>query len=126
MGPLKHDQVELYYNISLYLGFILGLAAFIGWGIFIWKRLFKSVNKGKVISTGIVAMKTLFFMFPGLILFIICVIPMIYFANILKQEEYCKEVIRVNVGIKKDDPIFKQRCGCSDIDELFINAQKPE
>lgn len=98
MAPMTHDQVELYYNISLYLGFILGLAAFVGWGVFIWKRLYKSANKDKVISGTVVAMKTLFFMFPGLIAFVICVIPLTYFANILKQEEYCKEVIRVNVA----------------------------
>ncbi|SKB73954.1 hypothetical protein SAMN05660477_00927 [Soonwooa buanensis] len=123
---MKHDQVELYYNISLYLGFIVGLAIFIGWAIFICKRLMKSANKDKVISSTIIGMKTLFFTFPGLIGFIACFIPLFYFGNILKQEEYCKQVIRVNVGITKDDPIFKERCGCSDIDELFINAKKTE
>ena len=108
--------------------FGLGGGAFvlIWWAKKIWKKYYKSATNDRVISISAVSMKALIYMFPGILLFILMNIPLMYLGSLLKKEDYCKEIIRVNKGIKKNDPFIKERCNCLDVDELFENALKEE
>lgn len=55
---------------------------------------------------------------------IIVCIPVIYFNHLNGQYDYCRQVVEVNEGIQKDDPIFEERCSAFDIDELFESTSE--
>lgn len=121
---MNHSTIQILFYVSLVLGLGGGTLLFVWWAKRIWKRYYKSATDTTIISPIAVAMKALFFMFPGVILFIIACVPVLYFGSLLKKEDYCKEIIRANKGIKKDDPFIKERCDCLNVDELFENALK--
>jgi hypothetical protein len=124
---VKHDSIVIGFNVSLAIGLVLGILLFAMWVRFIFKRLLKSLEKrGVHFSLNTIAMKTMFYCFPGAILLIVCVIPAIYFSSLLKQEDYCKELIRANKGISKTDDTLQQRCGKLDIDALFESVNKAD
>ena len=71
------------------------------------------------------AMRVVFYIFPGMVMLALLCIPGFYFGHLLKQERYCKQVVEINKGIKRDDPVIKERCACLDLDELFKNQPNP-
>jgi site-specific recombinase len=122
---MKHDSLVLALTLSLAIGLPLGILLFAMWARFIFKRLLKSLEKNDThISLDVIAMKTLFYCFPGLLLLILSAAPGIYFNSLLKQEDYCKELIRANKGISKTDETLEQRCGKLDIDALFESVDR--
>jgi len=123
---MTHNTIQILFYIALVLGLGGGAFVLIWWAKKIWKKYFKSATSDKVISISAVSMKAFIYMFPGILLFILMNIPLMYLGSLLKKEDYCKEIIRVNKGIKKDDPFIKERCDCLDVDELFENALKEE
>jgi heme/copper-type cytochrome/quinol oxidase subunit 2 len=121
---MGHDQIQLYFYISLVLGFVLGIGVLIWWAKRIWKKLLNRLEAHRSPSRATVAAYTLWYMMPALIVFILCCIPMIYFNYLLKQEDYCITVIKVNKGIRKDDQTLRERCHQFDLDALFKEAGK--
>jgi hypothetical protein len=119
---MTHDQLNLYFWISLGLGLPLGLALTILWAKKILPGLLRWMNRQPVISLRGISVKAFIYMVPGLLLLIICSVPALYFNYWLKQEQYCIQVVQVNEKIEKDHPIFQERCSCLDVDELFLNA----
>jgi hypothetical protein len=123
---MTHSTIQILFYTALVFG--LGGGAFVmyWWGKKIWKKYYKSATSGNLISISGVSMKAFIYMFPGILLFFLMNIPLLYMASLLKKEDYCKEIIKFNKGIKKDDPFIKERCDCLDVDELFENALKEE
>ena len=80
----------------------------------------KNLEKNGVYA---VAVKTFFYMFPGIIAMIICCIPVLYFGGLYSQEDYCKQVIKVNKWITKDSITLQERCSAFNLDELFEYVQ---
>lgn len=123
---MTHSTIQILFYFALVFGLGGGAFILIWWAKKIWKKYFKSVTNDRVISISAVSMKAFIFMFPGVLLFILMNIPLMYLGSLLKKEDYCKEIIKFNKGIKKDDPFIKERCDCLDVDELFKNALKEE
>ena len=121
---MSHSTIQILFYVALVFGLGGGAFILIWWAKKIWKRYYKSVTNDQVIIISAVSMKAFIYMLPGICLFILMNIPLMYLGSLLKKEDYCKEIIRVNKGIKKDDPFIKERCNCLDVDELFENALK--
>jgi hypothetical protein len=117
---MTHNTITVSFYTSLAAGLIGGLFLFIWWAKKVWKRIANTKTR----SSNAMAMRVLFYTFPGLVMFILLCIPCFYFNHLLKQEEYCKQMIEVNKGIKRDDPLIQERCSCLDLDEFFKNQQK--
>jgi hypothetical protein len=120
---MNHDTLSTALTLSTYIGIPLGLLLFVWWYKKVFGRLVKNLEKSKTIHLEVVAIKALFYSFPGLVLFIACSVPALYFNYLLKQEDYCKQFIEVNKGIKKDDADLIKRCGALDIDALFKSSK---
>ena len=123
---MTHSTIITLFFLSLIIGLGGGAFLLIWWAKKIWKKYYKSATVGNVISINAISMKALIYMFPGILLFIIINIPLLYIGSLLKKEDYCKEIIKFNKGIKKDDPFIKERCSCLNVDELFQNALNAE
>ena len=123
---MTHSTIQILFYITLVFGLGGGAFVLIWWAKKIWKKYYKSVTNDRVISISAVSMKAFIYMLPGILLFVLMNIPLMYLGSLLKKEDYCKEIIRVNKGITKDDPFMKERCNCLDVDELFENALKEE
>lgn len=123
---MTHNTIQILFYIALVFGLGGGALILVWWAKKIWKKYYKSATSDRVISISAVSMKASIYMFPGILLFIVMNIPLMYLGSLLKKEDYCKEIIRFNKGIKKDDPFIKERCDCLDVDELFENSLKEE
>lgn len=117
---MTHNTITILFYISLVIGLVGGTSAFVWWAVRVWKRI---VNTNTRSINGVV-MRVMFYTFPGLIMFILLCIPCFYFNHLLKQEEYCKQVIEINKGITRDDPTIQESCSCLDLDELFKEQKK--
>ena len=116
MGRLA---VEWGFHISLFCGMPLGILLMILWGRRIFGRLKKAMEQQPHLDISWIAMRSLVLMLPGLLIFVLCCVPALYFGDLRKQRVYCLKVIEVNEGIAKDNPWLIERCGCLDLDELF-------
>jgi hypothetical protein len=45
-----------------------------------------------------ISVMSLFYVSPGLLFFLACSVPAIYFSQLLKQHSYCIEVVRHNIN----------------------------
>ena len=115
---MTHNEINTLFYITGILGFAGGTALFIWWVRRTWKKIANTQSA----SVNGIAMRTLFYSMPGIIMFVVCLIPCFYFMHLLDQEEYCKDIIRFNKGIQKDDSTVQERCSCFDLDELFKEA----
>jgi hypothetical protein len=120
---MNHSTLTLYFNWSLWIGLPLGLLLLVLWQRKIYKPLVRHLEKQQRVNLQGVAMKTLIASMPGLIACIVCVIPAFYFNHLLKQHDYCLEVVRVNKGMAKNDAMLVERCGRLDVDELFERSK---
>lgn len=82
----------------------------------------KSIEKSGALNLNVVSIKTLFFMTPGLLVFIAFSIPVIYFNYLLKQERFCMEMIERN-KLTKTNADLEKSCGSLDINELLENSK---
>ncbi len=116
-------SIQIYLLISLIIALLVGVYILIWWYRKVSKRLYKSIEKGSTVKS--IGMKTLFYNFPSLIIFIILFIPSLYFGYLLKQHTYCKNVFEVNskrsTGFDINDEEFINECGCFDVTELTDN-----
>ena len=119
---MKHDQLTLYFALSLLIGLSVGVIGMLLWIKRVWPRIRKNAESYVHVSVARIAVMSLFYASPGLLFLVVCSLPAIYFSHLLKQQSYCVEVIRTNRGITKDHPDLKARCGYFDMNELFASA----
>lgn len=111
-------------QMCLYASFIIALVLSIYICIWWYKKVAKKLNKSVENERSIenIAMKSLFYNLPSLIVLMLLFIPCLYFGGLSKQYNYCKKVIEVNSNrsyafdLESED--FLEDCGCFDIDEL--------
>lgn len=125
---MSHDTLTLFFWLSLGIGMPAGLALALLWAKKILPGLLRKVDKNTEqtgrLSLMYVALTASLRFIPGLVLLILCCIPALYFNNLLQQEQYCIEVIRVNKGrVTKTSPIIAERCSCLDVEGLFQAAE---
>lgn len=118
---MNHATVTTAFYVSLLIILPIGLLSMILWMRKIIKPLTKSVEKSGRIDLDIISFKTLIFMLPGLLVLILFSVPAIYFNYLLKQETFCKEMIKRN-NLTKTRPELQEKCGSLDIDELLRNS----
>jgi len=119
---MTRASIDFLFYLTLFGGFPLGIGLMIIWAKKIFPALMKRINQDRHIAVSTIATRSLFYMIPGLVLLILCCIPMLYFGNLRKQREYCLQVVRVNKGITKESTFLLKRCGEYDLDELFRDA----
>jgi len=118
---MNHATINILFYISLIVILPIGAYLMIRWGKRIVKPISRDIDKSKSVQVQGIAFKTFIYMIPSIIGFIIFAVPVMYFSHLMKQEDYCIELIRVN-HLKKTDPILKERCDCLDHEELFQKA----
>lgn len=118
---MNHATVTAAFYISLLVILPIGLLLMILWAKKILKPLTRSIEKSRRINLDEISYKTLFFMIPGVLVFILFSVPAIYFNHLLKQETFCKEMIKRN-NLTETRPELQEKCGSLDIDELFRNS----
>jgi hypothetical protein len=116
-------QLTLYFALSLTIGLSIGLAGLLLWIRRVWPRIRKRADRQEPASIDGIAVMSLFYVSPGLLFFLACSVPAIYFNYLLKQQSYCVEVVRANKGITQDDAFLKERCSYYDTNELFATAR---
>ncbi len=125
---MNHATLSIAFYVSLVLGMSIGIAIMIGWAKRILKpavtTLERSLESSKVIDHEVIGGSMFLLMLPGLIAFVLCCVPVIYFNYLLKQHNYCLQVIRVNKIKNTDDEFLIARCGKLDLDELLLKAQQ--
>lgn len=97
----------------------VGLVLMISWCFFAYKRWLSHHVIGETISLVHFKHKLVILFLPGVLPFVIAVVPIFYFNHLLKQEIHCRELIKVNKIKSKDDPEIVKRCAELDLDELF-------
>jgi len=118
---MNHATVTTAFYISLLVILPIGLLLMILWIRKIIKSLSKSIEKSGLFDLQMISFKTLIFMLPGLLVFILFSVPAIYFNHLLKQETFCKEMIKRN-NLTETRPELQKKCGSLDIDELLRNS----
>jgi hypothetical protein len=108
---MTHNTIVIALALSVLIGIPLGIVLMVLW----IKKIFKKVLGSKGPLEGAV----LIYAFPGLVVLIVCSIPAFYFNYLLKQEDYCQQLVKVNPRMTKDDPALLKRCGALDIDALY-------
>lgn len=116
---VKHDTVEFLFFFSLISCLPLGIALMLLWAKKIFPALLRRINARRDIVLSHLSIQAFAYMIPGLLLLILCSVPVFYFGNLRKQYSYCMQVVRVNEGISRNSPFLLKRCGDFDIDELF-------
>jgi hypothetical protein len=121
---MTQAAIERAYLISLIAGAVIGLVLLVWWMMKVaYPRVLRAQEASRVLSLNATAMRTVFYGLPGIVAFVLCVMPGSYFGHLSKQFDYCRELIRVN-DLKRDDPILAERCGGLDRDELFAPAKR--
>ena len=114
---MTQSAIQTWFHLSAWLLAPLGLAAMVWWMARVTYPRTKRHVEARGASLRAVAMLTLFWSLPGLLAFILACMPMLYFAHLRKQTDYCVKLIRVN-KLQRDDRDLRERCGGLDLDEL--------
>jgi ABC-type Fe3+ transport system permease subunit len=120
---MNRAQLTFYFAFSLFIGLSIGVVGMLLWIKRVWSRIRKSAERQGPANVGGIAVMSLFYASPGLLFFVACGVPAIYFSHLLKQQSYCVEVVRTNRGITQDHADLKERCGYFDMNELFAAAR---
>jgi len=118
---MNHAQLTLYFQLSLFIAVPVGVLGMLLWMKRVWPRI--RTNAERIGSVKSIVAMSLFYVSPGLLFFVACSVPAIYFNYLLKQQLYCVEVVRTNRGITQDNADLKERCGYFDMNELFAKAK---
>ncbi len=108
--------------LTLGVGLPLGVVLYVMWVKRIFPAMMRSIDREKRVDVESIAMKALFFGFPGLVMMMVCAIPVIYFGHLRKQFDYCVQVVRVNKQITRESEDLRERCGGYEVEELFRAA----
>lgn len=119
---MNYATVNAAFYASLVIVLPIGLILMILWARKILKSLTRSIEKSGSLDLQMISFKTLVYMFPGMLVFILFSIPAIYFNYLLKQEAFCKKMIEVNkMTVTNRD--LEEKCGSLDINELLENSK---
>lgn len=118
---MNRAQLTLYFALSLGIGLPISAIGMLLWTKRVWSRIRKNTERYGGVEQ--IAVMSLFYVSPGLLFLLACLVPAIYFSHLLKQQLYCVEVIRINRGITQDHADLKARCGYFDMNELFAMAR---
>lgn len=120
------DTINTLFYVTVVAGLGIGIALMALWGMrFAYPRAMRRMQGWKRVDVRAVAGMMFVYMLPGLLLFVLCCIPLLYMAGLRKQVPYCVELIRVN-DLERDDPILAERCSGIDIESLFrMAAERP-
>ena len=123
--PMNYAQLTLYFVLFLVIGLTIGLMGMLVWFKRVWPRIKRIAERQGPKDVAGIALMSVFYSSPGLLFFLACSVPAIYFNHLLKQHGYCTEVVRHNInrGITRDHPDLKERCGYFDMNELFAEAR---
>ena len=119
---MNHSTIAAGFYISLFVLMPIGLVLMILWTIKILKPMTRNLEKSRRINLREVAFKALFYMLPGIFVFVLFSIPVIYFNYLFKQETFCLQMIEVN-KMTANDPDLQEKCGRLDIDELLEKSR---
>ena len=119
---MNHAGVTTAFYVSLLVIMPIGLILMILWAIKILKPMTVNLEKSRRINLSEVAFKALFYMSPGMLVFVLFSIPVIYFNYLLKQERFCGQMIEVN-KMTANNPDLQEKCGRLDIDELLEKSR---
>jgi hypothetical protein len=120
---MNRAQLTFYFAFSLSLGLSIGVVGMLLWIKRVWSRIRNSAERQGPVNVDGIAVMSLFYVSPGLLFFLACSVPAIYFGHLLKQQSYCVEVVQTNRGVTRDDAFLKERCGYYDMNELFAKAR---
>jgi len=120
---MNYAQLTLYFVLSLVIGLTIGLIGMFMWFKRVWPRIRRNAERPGPKSIAGIALMSVFYSSPGLLFFLACSVPAVYFNYLLKQHGYCTEVVRHNRGITRDHPDIKERCGYFDMNELFAEPR---
>ena len=119
---MNHATLQQYFMLS-FVGIGLGLICMLLWAKKIYKPLVSKMSQFKVISPRIASIPAFIYMLPGILIFFASSVPTLYFNHLLKQEEYCRQIIQVNKDITKTSSFLQERCGRFDLDALFAEQR---
>ena len=119
---MNHATVNIAFFVSLLVIMPIGLILMILWGIKIIKPMTANVEKSRRINLSEIAFKALIYMFPGMLVFLLFSIPVLYFGYLRKQETFCRQMIEVN-KLTTTHPDLEKKCGMLDINELLENSR---
>ncbi len=118
-------EIKIYLYASFIIGTPLGICVMIFWYRKVSKKLYKSIEKSRTVNE--IAVKSLFYNLPSLILFLLLHVPGLYFGYLLKQHDFCKNMLEFNqnntAGFDANHPDFLEKCGCFDINELMNESK---
>jgi len=123
---MTHATINTLFWISLVVILPLGLLLMILWGIKAYRWTMKRFSKEKqisIVTTHHIGGMVFIYMIPGLLIFFLFCVPVFYFGNLLKQEDFIVQVIQVN-HLQKDSPYLDKYRSTHNIDELYDRAQK--
>lgn len=119
---MKSSTISLFSSLSLYFVLPVGLILLILWELKIIPILINKLEKKRILDIDSIALIGIVYMIPGIVIFCIFSIPVFYFNNLQKKEDYCIKLIQIN-HLKKDDPFLDSRCGSLDRDEIFERSK---
>jgi hypothetical protein len=126
---MSHATILICFWISLVVIIPIGLIVMFLWGKKAYRWTMKYISDKQFIIDApirygrIIAYVASFYMIPGILLFLLFCVPVLYFGHLLKQENFIVQVIQVN-HLKKDSPDLDEYRSTYNIDELYERAQK--
>src|SRR5262245_25466216 len=82
---MNHAQLTFYFALSLGIGLPIGIIGMLMWFKRVWPRIRTNAERqGPADVAGIAAM-SVFYSSPGLLLFLACSVPAIYFNHLLNS-----------------------------------------
>lgn len=122
---MTYDRISTLFYASLLIVLPIGLVAIVLWGLWIFPRIVRSgtPRSGRV-SLNQISFAAVFWMTPGIVAMMVCSVPSIYLGHLLKQLDYCTEVVRVN-GLERAADMLDERCSLYDRNELAERARTP-
>lgn len=121
---MTHETIQTLFRCSLFIGCPAGLVLLVLWQRKVYRRITRTRHGQRRADLGDISAKVFFFSLPGILVMILCAVPAFYFSHLLKQEDHCIQMIRVNKGIRPDNPDIREDCGNLDIPQLFSRAQQ--
>lgn len=118
------DSIDIAFFVSLLLGMGIGIALMVLWTIrFAYPRTMLRLQGWRRVNAHAVAYVAFFHMLPGLLVSLLCCVPLFHSAGLRKQVPYGVGLIRVN-DLQRDDAILAERCSRIDSGSLFRMADR--
>ncbi|WP_434777332.1 hypothetical protein [Neisseria sp. Ec49-e6-T10] len=123
---MTHAQIELGFKLAIYGWLPFCFLVFIYLLYCVYKKIAQKrwILEATLADKNKIALATLWYSLPAIVTLVIMVIPAIYFNHLVKQEDYCLTIIKVNKINTIENPFLQDRCSSFDLPEL-IERTKP-